>query len=136
MNETVIPESRPVFRFSIKQMLILVSACCLVSALSVQLEFTPLAGAGAMSMVALLWLYRIVSGPTGVAAAPKRRLRWRVGWAIAIGSVGCLWGAIGVFIFKEARWWESVRLPCIIFAVFVIASIPGRRLHNENILYF
>ena len=125
MNETVISESRPVFQFSIKQMLILVSVCCLVSALSVQLEFTPLAGAGAMSMVAMLWLYRIASGPTDVSAAPKRGLRWRVGWAVAIGSVGCLCGASGVFMFNAARWWESVRLPCIILVVFFIAALPG-----------
>ena len=125
MNPTNTLKTRPVFRFSIRQMLILVSAFCLVSALSVQLEFTPLAGAGAMSIVVLLWIYQIVSGQTDVSVTPIRRLRWRVGWAIVIGSVGVLCGAIGFFVLGAARWWQSAQLPCFFILAFIVVAVPG-----------
>lgn len=114
MKQSNTSESRPVIRFSIKQMLMLVSACCLVSAISVQLEFTLLAGAGAMLIVVLLWLYQIISGQTDVCLSPMRLFRRRVGWAIAFGSVGILCGAVGFFALGEARWWKAAQTPCFI----------------------
>lgn len=91
MNQT--NTSRPVFRFSIKQMLILVSACCLVSALSVQLEFTPVAGACALGIVAMLWLYRQCAATGNGWKIPEKQWRRRLSWSLAVYWLGVVYFA-------------------------------------------